>query len=128
MDDKKKILVVDDDEILLAGATVILNADYDVMTALSGKKALELLYNGFIPDLILLDVFMPGMAGFDVFNRIKAISLLQDIPIIFLTSLGGIAEAQYALEIGADDYITKPYSKENLLQRIKGVFAKLDKQ
>ena len=116
---KKKILIVDDDEIQLSFSEAILKAEYDIVTAKSGKNALEQLYRGFIPDLILLDILMPEMDGFEAYNRIRAISLLQDIPIIFLTSVSGTTEVQQAWDIGAADYITKPYSKENLFSRIK---------
>ena len=120
-DNKKKILMVDDDEIQLSVAQAVLKADYDVIAVESGKKALEQLYNGFIPDIILLDILMPEMDGFEVYNRIRAISLLQDIPIAFLTSVGGKDDIQQAQEIGAADYIMKPYSKEDLLFRLKNI-------
>ena len=117
--EKKKVLIVDDDEIQLASAKIILDSDYNVIPAKSGKKALEHLYHGFVPDLILLDILMPEMDGFEAYNRIRAISLLQDIPVVFLTSVNETDEVQRALDIGAADYITKPYNKENLLCRIK---------
>ena len=121
---KKKILIVDDDEIQLSFSEAILKAEYDIVTAKSGKNALEQLYRGFIPDLILLDILMPEMDGFEAYNRIRAISLLQDIPIIFLTSVSGSTEVQQAWDIGAADYITKPYSKDDLLNRIKNAINK----
>ena len=117
-DEKKKILAVDDDETQLTILKTILSVEYNVITAESGKQAVEHLYSGFIPDLILLDIIMPEMDGFEVFNRIRAISELQKIPIAFLTSVSGAAEMQQAWDIRAVDYITKPYSKENLLRRI----------
>ena len=119
VDEKKKVLIVDDDDIQLASAEIILRADYNVLSAKSGKLALEHLYNGFVPDLILLDILMPEMDGFEAYNRIRAISLLQDIPVVFLTAVNETDEVQRALDIGAADYITKPYNKENLLCRIK---------
>ena len=121
MDDsnvKKKILIVDDDNILLAYAEIILNTEYDVLIATSGKKALEHL-DDFIPDLILLDILMPEMDGFELYSKIRAIDHLQKIPIVFLTAVSESTKVQQALEIGAADYITKPYIKENLLCRIK---------
>ena len=121
VNEKKKILIVDDDEIQLSFAEIILNDEYKIVTAKSGKKALDHLYHGFVPDLILLDILMPEMDGFEAYNRIRAISLLQDIPIVFLTSVREETKMQEALDIGAADYIMKPYNKENLLSRIKNV-------
>jgi len=116
--EKKKILIVDDDKFQLSYAEVMLNVEFDVITADSGQKALDHLYHGNIPDLILLDILMPEMDGFEAYNRIRAIGLLQDIPIVFLTSVTAETEVQHALQIGAADYIMKPYNKENLLGRI----------
>ena len=117
--EKKKILIVDDDETQLTLAGSILSADYETVAAESGIKALEHLYHGFIPDLILLDILMPEMDGFEVFNKIRAISDLQEIPIVFLTSLSSADNSRQALDIGAADFITKPYSKADLLRRIQ---------
>ena len=116
---KKKILIVDDDPIQLAFAEVIMSIEYDTVSAMSGVKSLELLQKGLVPDLILLDILMPGMDGFDVYNKIRNMDPLRETPIIFLTSVSEQAQVQQALEIGAADYIIKPYNKENLLCRIK---------
>ena len=121
MDDtpkKKKILIVDDDATQLSFAHTILISKYDVTTAASGDEALEYLYHGCIPDIILLDILMPEMHGFEVYKRIRAISLLQNIPVIFVTSVSGATEVQQAWDIGAADYVTKPYSKNELLRKI----------
>ena len=126
--EKKKILIVDDDEIQLMVAEVILDSEYDVKIAKSGEKALEHLYKGLIPNLILLDILMPEMDGFEVYNRIRAISLLQNIPIVFLTSVEEPAKVQQAVEIGAADYIVKPYVKENLLSRISNAIHNYEKR
>jgi CheY-like chemotaxis protein len=119
--EKQKILVVDDDEVQLTLAEAILKDTYTTTTAKSGKKALEHLYKGFIPSIILLDILMPEMDGFETYNRIRAISLLRDIPIVFMTSLQGTNEMQQAMEAGATDFIRKPYNSKELLQRIKGI-------
>ena len=121
MEKRKKLLIVDDDPIQLSLAESILKAEYDVVATASGKEALDHLYHSFIPDLILLDILMPEMGGFEVYKRIRAISLLQNIPIAFLTSVSGSNEMKQALDIGAADYIMKPYTKESLLRRIRDV-------
>ena len=126
MDDSgaKKILVIDDDETLLTIAKNMLKNDYEVILSRSGKDALELFFHGTIPDLVLLDILMPDMDGWETFNRLKAITLLQDVPIAFLTSKSGELEEKRAYEIGAADFITKPFNKLDLLDRIKNILMK----
>ncbi|MDR0497916.1 MAG: response regulator [Treponema sp.] len=116
---KKTILLVDDDEINLAIVEKMLEDTYEILVAKSGKETLDYLLKGIVPNLILLDIIMPNMDGWEVFNRIRAISCLEDVPIAFITSLQG--EAEHAYKIGAADYITKPFGKENLLQRIESI-------
>ncbi|MDR2965197.1 MAG: response regulator [Treponema sp.] len=125
MSEKKKILFVDDDAIQHAIAENMLKDDYEVFKAKSGSEALQYLYsNEFIPNLILLDIMMPDMDGWEVFNRIRGISLLKKVPIAFITALTESSDEKRAFEIGADDYIRKPYEKEDLLNRIKIVLDK----
>jgi len=119
---KKKILLIDDDEIHLSIAEMFLKDEYEIYKATSGEGALKYLYrNEFIPDLIMLDVIMPNMDGWEVFNRIKAISLLRNVPIVFLTSADGEKEKKRAREIGAVDYITKPFNMTFLKSTIKEI-------
>jgi len=124
MDKPKKIFLVDDDEIHLTILENILKDKYETITAKSGKDALEYLLNGVIPNLILLDILMPNLDGWETFNRLRAISFLQDVPIVFLTSVSESAEVEHAQEIGAADYITKPYNKDDLLDRIEKILNK----
>jgi len=124
-DEKKKILLIDDDVIQHHIAENMLKDDYEVFMTKSGKDALHYLYDGsFVPRLILLDILMPEMDGWEVFNRIKALSLLKSVPIVFLTAVNTTAEEKRAYEMGAADFITKPYVKEDLLERIKKVIEK----
>jgi CheY-like chemotaxis protein len=122
--EKKKLLLVDDNEMELLVAKAMLKDEYEVLIAKSGKEALEYFFKGLIPVLILLDILMPNMDGWETYNRIRAIGLLQDIPIAFLTSLVGTTEEKRALEMGAADYIVKPYEKKDLLNRIKNILKK----
>jgi len=119
MDKTKKIFVVDDDEIYLTMLENMLKDKYDVITTKSGKEALGYFLKGVVPNLILLDILMPDLDGWETFNRLRAISFLQDVPIVFLTSIAESAEVQHAHEIGAADFITKPYNPEDLLNRIE---------
>jgi len=128
MDTTAKILLVDDSDVHLLIAENILKTQYNVTTAKSGKEALALLSKGFLPNLILLDVLMPDMDGWEVYNKIKGISLLRNVPVAFLTSLDGAKEKLYASRIGAADLITKPYSNEELLKRVESILEKHKEQ
>jgi putative two-component system response regulator len=108
---KKQILLVDDDEIHLETAELFLKDNYEVYKANSGEDALRcLLAKEFSPDLIMLDIVMPQMDGWEVFKRIREINFLKNVPIVFLTSADGEKEKKRARALGAVDYITKPYN------------------
>jgi len=127
-DEKKKILIVDDDVIHLEMVQTILSGEYDVTTAQSGKEALGLFYQGLVPQLILLDLVMPDMDGWNTFNRIKAIGGLYDTPIAFFTVSNDPKDIQHAKEMGAVDYIKKPFDRDDLLQRIGKILKKPDRR
>jgi CheY-like chemotaxis protein len=95
-----------------------LSNEYEVSTAKSGKEALGLFYQGLVPQLILLDLVMPGMDGWNTYDRIKAISGLHDTPIAFFTASDDPKDKQHAREMGAVDYIKKPYERNDLLHRV----------
>jgi putative two-component system response regulator len=125
MERTKKVLLVDDDEIHLSMAENILNKKYEVITAKSGKDALKYLINGAVPDLILLDILMPNLDGWEIFSRIRRdMRLLNEVPIVFLTSIIEPSGIEYAKEIGAADYITKPFNKDDFLSRIEKILKK----
>ena len=123
-DEKKKILVVDDDGVHLEMVKTVLSNDYDVSTARSGKEALGLFYQGLVPQLILLDLIMPGMDGWDTYGRIRAISGLHDIPIAFFTASNDPKDIKHAKETGAVDYFKKPFEANDLLRRIGKIVKK----
>jgi methyl-accepting chemotaxis protein len=122
--EKQKILVVDDDGIHLEMVQAVLQNNYDVTTAKSGKEALGLFYQGIVPQLILLDLIMPDMDGWDTYTRIKAISGLHDIPIAFFTASNDPKDIEHAHEMGAVDYIKKPYDKDDLINRVEKIVKK----
>jgi len=111
-------MVIDDNITNLTVAKESLVNEYDIMPVTSGEKALKLLERVH-PDLILLDIEMPGMNGFEVIKTIKRNDILKDIPVIFLTSLDDRGNELEGLLLGAVDYIAKPFSVPLLLQRIK---------
>jgi CheY-like chemotaxis protein len=119
--EKPKILVVDDDRIHLEMVKEVLRGEYDISIANSGKEALGLFYQGLVPRLILLDIVMPEMGGWDAFNRIKAIGGLHDTPIAFFTSSGDPVDKARAQEMGAVDYIKKPFEAADLLSRVEKI-------
>ena len=123
-DEVKKILIVDDSDVHLLIADNILKDKYETVKAKSGKEALSLLSKGLVPNLILLDILMPEMDGWETYNLIKGISLLRDVPIAFLTSLSGTREKLYAANIGAADMIAKPYEGTELLNRVEKMIYK----
>jgi putative two-component system response regulator len=121
---KKKILVVDDSEIDLELIEIMLQDKYTILPTKSGKEALDYLLHHDSVDLILLDLIMPEMDGWETFSRIKDLGSITNVPIAFLTSVHGKEEQNRAKEIGAADYIFKPYTREKLLERIKNILGK----
>ena len=116
---KQKILIVDDApaNIKLIGSA--LNEDYRIAVALEGESALNIACSTDPPDLILLDIIMPGMDGYEVCRRLQEYPETKDIPIIFITSRDQVEDEAKGLEIGAVDYITKPFSLPIVKVRVK---------
>jgi methyl-accepting chemotaxis protein len=117
--EKKKIIVIDDEETVLTLTRASLENDYDVTTVNSGKAALELFFQGYVPHLVLLDLTMPEMGGWDTFIRIRDISNLHQIPITIYTTSDDPEDRAKAQELGAVDYIHKPSNKKEMLERIE---------
>lgn len=116
----KKIMVVDDEPDLISTIKTIfknLSINYEVIGANSGKQCLEFLENNKIPDLILLDIMMPGMNGWDVAAELKKNPKWRDIPIIFLTIKNDIYSKTFG-GIVSVDYITKPFELKELKESI----------
>lgn len=113
------ILVVDDSPDNLTRISALLKSAYRVKVAKNGEKALGYLHGDHHPDLILLDVMMPGLSGYDVIRDIKANPATRHIPVIFLTGAADAEDEKTGLDLGAADYITKPISPPIVLARIK---------
>ncbi len=121
---KVKILVVDDEEDILELIRYNLAKErYQVITSQSGEQALHLVHLEN-PDLVLLDLMLPGVDGMEVCRRIKGNPATQHIPVIMLTARSEETDIVIGLELGADDYITKPFSPRVLLARIKAVLRR----
>ena len=118
------ILVVDDEpNILLSLQFLMKKAGYDVRTAKDGEQALDEIARAR-PDLVLLDVMMPKLDGFTVCQRIRTNPEWQGVRIIMLTARGRDVEREKGLALGADDYITKPFSTKDAMDRVAAVLGK----
>jgi serine phosphatase RsbU (regulator of sigma subunit) len=113
------VLVVDDAPENIHLLDGVLNKDYIIKAALNGEKALKIAGSDDSPDLILLDIIMPDMNGYEVCRRLKSDAKTQDIPVIFVTSMSEIGDETKGLEMGAIDYITKPISSAIVKARVK---------
>ena len=117
------ILAVDDTPLNLDTLTELLRDEYTVRPALNGEIALRLARGNTAPDLILLDVMMPEMDGYEVLRRLRADPETADIPVIFITALAHFSDESRALALGAADYITKPFSPPVVLARVRTQLA-----
>lgn len=119
---KRKILVVDDSTLVAEAVKARLEANnYEVQLAYSGEEALELVARE-IPDLMILDVYMPGIDGFEVCKRLREKKETQSLPIVMLSSRGNIKEKLAGFRVGADDYLVKEFDLLDLPYRVKLVF------
>lgn len=116
--DKKKILVVDDEESIRAVLSFTLErAGYAVEAAANGDEALNKAYT-FKPDLIILDLMMPMIDGWEVLRLLRADTETEHVPVLLLTAKGELRDKMFALQQGAADYVVKPFNKTDLLDRI----------
>jgi PleD family two-component response regulator len=114
----KKILVIEDDEPIRESIVEILQyEDYDAIGAHNGITGLQLAQD-FQPDLIICDVMMPGLDGYEVLARLRKVSSLALTPFIFLTAKSGMEDLRYGMDLGADDYLTKPVKSTDLLNAV----------
>jgi PleD family two-component response regulator len=116
---KKVILTVDDAPDNLALISELLKESYRVKVATNGKDALHIAFSSDPPDLILLDIMMPEMDGYEVCRQLKSDAQTSDIPVIFLTTKSEVADEEKGFDLGAVDYITKPISPPILQARIR---------
>lgn len=117
----KSILVVDDDKHNLKAVRKALSEEYRVFLVVNGQQALNYLENGQC-DIILLDIYMPGMDGFEVLKKIRGMERFRNIPVIFLTGDNDAETETRCFKEGAADYITKPFVSDTMLARIGRIF------
>ncbi len=114
----KKILIVDDEpNILLSLEFIVQKAGFTVKTATDGQEAIDAI-NEWIPDLVLLDVNMPKLDGFEVCQMVREDTTKDTTKIVMLTAKGRQVEREKGLALGADDYITKPFSNQEVVDKI----------
>ncbi len=120
---KGKILVVDDEIYIVHILDFSLGMEgYEVVTALDGEQALEKARTEK-PDLIVLDIMMPKLDGYETCKRLKADAETRDVPVILLSAKGRNIDQKVGFEVGADDYITKPFSPRKLVERINAILG-----
>ncbi len=124
--DKKTILIVDDTPENIDVLRGLLEADYKVKVALEGNRALKIANSSNPPDLILLDIMMPGLSGYDVCEQLKANPLTRRIPVIFVTAMGEVEDESKGFALGAVDYMTKPVSPAIVHARVRTHLALYD--
>jgi DNA-binding response OmpR family regulator len=112
------VLVVDDEPHIVNLIKLSLQDDFDVITANSGNEAL-IKAKEEQPDLITMDIMMPGMSGFEVVEELKKWEDTKNIPVVFLSAKDKLKDMYSGMELGAEDYITKPFEPEELNKRLK---------
>ena len=122
-----KILIAEDEpDIRDLVAFTLRFAGYEVATANNGEEAVQMASREF-PDLILMDVRMPRMTGYDACRVMKADPELKDIPIVFLSAKGQESEVKTGMDVGAEDYLLKPFAPDQLTDRVRAILAKFGK-
>ncbi len=116
---KQTVLIVDDSRTNIMTLAELLQKHWTVRVANNGKAALRIAFSKIQPDIILLDVMMPEMDGYEVCRQLKGAPETKDIPVIFVTAMSQVEDEEYGLKLGAIDYITKPYSPPLVTARVR---------
>ncbi len=119
MNKRERVLIVDDERLNINVLVDLLGADYDTMVAKNGLQALKRAQSTTRPDLILLDIMMPDMDGYEVCRILKGDLRTKDIPVVFVTALNQVGDEEKGLELGAIDYISKPISPALVRLRVR---------
>ncbi len=117
--EKRTVLVIDDTPDNLSLLSGVLKEEYKVKAANSGARALQILQSGPAPDLILLDVMMPEIDGYEVLRRIREQGRMREVPVIFVTGMSAAEDEERGFALGAVDYIVKPISPPTVLARVR---------
>jgi len=122
-----RILIAEDEpDIRELVAFTLRFAGHEVTTTANGEEALQQA-SQIVPDIIIMDVRMPKMTGYDACRAMKADVVLKDIPVVFLSAKGQDSEIQAGLDAGAEEYLLKPFAPDQLVERVKNILAKFGK-
>jgi DNA-binding response OmpR family regulator len=124
---KKKIFVIDDELSIRMLLENYLGKKYDVITKSDGQEGIKFLEEGNIPDLIVADIQMPNLDGYELLKQVRASGFFKDIPMIMLSGIESSQERVKCLRLGADDYIVKPFNPEELSLRIDNLISRTSK-
>lgn len=116
---KKKILIIDDEKSIRILLKNYLQKDYEVIAKENGEEGMAWLQQGNLPDLIVADIQMPKMDGYEFIQNIRASGYFKEIPLIMLSGIESSSEKVKALKMGANDYVIKPFNPEELAVRIE---------
>ncbi len=121
-DSKRKVLIADDEPNIVTALEFLLRRrGYDVRVATNGEEALAQV-ESYVPDVVLLDIMMPGKSGYEVCQRMRERPEWNHIKIVMLSAKGREAEVNKGVSLGADLYITKPFSTQELIEKVEGFF------
>ena len=123
---KRTIMIIDDDQSIRMLLEHFLSNEYTIVTQEDGTDALAYMQKGNIPDLIVSDLGMPKMSGFDFITNIRMSTFFKDIPLIVLSGHENSEEKIKSLRLGADDYLVKPFNPEELKLRIESIFRRIE--
>ncbi|GCD78212.1 MAG: PleD family two-component system response regulator [Thermaurantimonas sp.] len=118
---KKQVLIIDDQPVMRKLLEQFLKDKYEVIALENGREALEWMYDGNIPDVVIADLNMPEIDGFEYIKRVRESAFFQDIPLIVLSGEDSSAERIKCLKLGANDYLIKPFNPEELALRINNL-------
>ena len=120
-----RILIAEDEESIVASLEFLMrNAGFETRVARDGERTIALL-GEWSPHLVLLDIMLPGRSGFEVCRVLRADPRLRDIRVLMLTAKGGARDEARGMDAGADDYMTKPFSTKELVQRVRALLGDL---
>ncbi len=123
----RRVLIVDDEPNIVTSLEFLMRgSDYDVRVARNGEEALQIA-ESFRPDVVLLDVMMPQRSGFEVCRKIRENPRLRDAKIVMLTAKGRDVEKEKGLDLGANAYVTKPFSTKELMNTVRGLLPRSER-
>ena len=126
MNKRPKVLIAEDEETIVESLSFLMEKEgYDVSVATDGQTAIKMIARD-IPDMVLLDVMMPGCDGFEVVRAVRADPRTKSIPIMMLTAKTREVDRRKGLELGVDDFVTKPFSTRDVVSRVKALLERTE--